>query len=42
MEVVRACRYVDAVIPQQDMDNFAQWEKVKFDLSTTKAIPCRI
>ncbi|MEH6625341.1 MAG: adenylyltransferase/cytidyltransferase family protein [Motiliproteus sp.] len=32
MEVVRACRYVDAVIPQQDMDKFTQWEKVKFDL----------
>ncbi|OMH25671.1 adenylyltransferase/cytidyltransferase family protein [Motiliproteus sp. MSK22-1] len=32
MEVVRACRYVDAVIPQEDMDKFAQWEKVKFDL----------
>ncbi|MDP5131103.1 MAG: adenylyltransferase/cytidyltransferase family protein [Paraglaciecola sp.] len=32
MEVVRACRYVDAVIPQVDMDKFAQWEKVKFDV----------
>ena len=32
MEVVRACRYVDAVIPQEDMDKYTQWEKVKFDV----------
>ncbi len=32
MEVVRACRYVDAVIPQEDMDKYIQWEKVKFDV----------
>ncbi len=32
MEVVRSCRYVDAVIPQEDMDKFTQWEKVKFDV----------
>ena len=32
MEVVRSCRYVDAVIPQEDMDKFSQWEKVKFDI----------
>lgn len=32
MEVVRSCRYVDAVIPQEDMDKYVQWEKVKFDV----------
>jgi len=32
MEVVRSCRYVDAVIPQEDMDKFTQWEKIKFDV----------
>jgi glycerol-3-phosphate cytidylyltransferase len=32
MEVVRSCRYVDAVIPQQDMDKFNQWRKIKFDV----------
>jgi len=32
MEVVRSCRYVDAVIPQEDMDKYSQWEKIKFDL----------
>ncbi len=32
MEVVRSCRYVDAVIPQEDMDKFIQWQKIKFDV----------
>lgn len=32
MEVVRSCKYVDAVIPQEDMDKFVQWQKVKFDV----------
>jgi glycerol-3-phosphate cytidylyltransferase len=32
MEVVRSCRYVDAVIPQEDMDKFVQWQKIKFDV----------
>lgn len=32
MEVVRSCRYVDAVIPQEDMDKYTQWQKVKFDV----------
>ncbi|GHE89461.1 adenylyltransferase/cytidyltransferase family protein [Thalassotalea profundi] len=32
MEVVRSCKYVDAVIPQEDMDKFTQWEKVKFNV----------
>jgi len=32
MEIVRAITYVDAVIPQEDMDKFAMWEKLKFDV----------
>lgn len=32
MEVVRSCRYVDAVIPQEDMNKYTQWQKVKFDV----------
>jgi glycerol-3-phosphate cytidylyltransferase len=32
MEIVRAVRYVDAVIPQETMDKKAAWEKLKFDL----------
>lgn len=32
MEVVRACRYVDVVIPQESMDKIEQWGKVKFDV----------
>jgi len=32
VEVVRACRYVDTVIPQEDMDKLKAWEKLKFDI----------
>ncbi len=32
MEVVEACRYVDAVVPQETMDKFAMWERIKFDI----------
>ena len=32
MEIVRAITYVDAVIPQEDMDKFRMWEKLKFDV----------
>ena len=32
MEIVRAIRYVDAVIPQEDMDKFEIWKKLKFDV----------
>jgi glycerol-3-phosphate cytidylyltransferase len=32
MEIVRACRYVDAVIAQEELDKFKAWEKVKFDV----------
>jgi glycerol-3-phosphate cytidylyltransferase len=31
-ELVRACRYVDAVVPQETMDKFAAWEKLRFDV----------
>lgn len=32
MEIVRNIRYVDAVIPQYDMDKFKMWERLKFDI----------
>lgn len=32
MEIVRAIEYVDAVIPQDDMDKFNMWRKLKFDV----------
>lgn len=32
MEIVRSIQYVDAVIPQEDMDKFKMWEKLKFDV----------
>ncbi len=32
MEIVRSIKYVDAVIPQENMDKFAMWEKIKFDI----------
>jgi len=31
-EIVRACRYVDAVVPQETLDKFAAWEKLRFDV----------
>ena len=31
VEVVRACRYADLVVPQTDIDKFLAWEKMKFD-----------
>lgn len=31
-EIVRAIEYVDAVVPQESMDKFAAWEKLKFDV----------
>ncbi len=34
MEVVRSCRYVDAVIPQEDMDKFVQWQKIPLGFHT--------
>ncbi len=32
MEIVRAIKYVDAVIPQENMDKFEMWKKIKFDV----------
>ncbi len=31
-EIVRAIEYVDAVVPQQNMDKFSMWEKLKYDV----------
>ena len=31
-EIVRSIKYVDIVIPQNDMDKFSHWEKYKFDV----------
>ena len=31
-EIIRSIRYVDAVIPQEDIDKFAAWQKLKFDI----------
>lgn len=32
MEIVRNIKHVDAVVPQNDMDKFAMWERLKFDI----------
>lgn len=32
IEIVRSIRYVDAAIPQEDMDKFTAWQKLKFDV----------
>ena len=32
MEIIRSIRYVDAVIPQETMDKFEMWSKLKFDV----------
>ena len=32
MEIVRNIKHVDAVIPQNDMNKFTMWEKLKFDV----------
>ena len=31
-EIVRAIKYVDAVIPQENMDKFEMWKRLKFDV----------
>ena len=31
-EILRSIKYVDAVIPQVDMDKFEVWNKLKFDV----------
>ncbi len=32
MEIVRSIKYVDAVVPQESMDKFDAWKRLKFDL----------
>ena len=32
MEIVRNIKCVDAVVPQDDMDKFKMWERLKFDV----------
>ena len=32
LEIVRSIRYVDAAIPQYDMDKFEMWNKLSFDV----------
>src|SRR5690625_3796140 len=32
LEIVRSIKYVDAAIPQRDMDKIGAWEKLKFDI----------
>ncbi len=32
MEIIRSIRHVDAVIPQESMDKFEMWKKMKFDV----------
>lgn len=32
LEIIRSIKYVDSVVAQEDMDKFAMWEKLKFDV----------
>ena len=32
MEIVRNIRHVDSVVPQNDMDKFKMWQRIKFDV----------
>lgn len=32
IEIVRNLKYVDAVVPQESMNKFSIWEKLKFDI----------
>lgn len=32
MQIVRSIKYVDTVVPQNDMDKFKMWERLKFDI----------
>ncbi len=32
IEIVRNIKYVDAVVPQENMDKIEAWEKLKFDI----------
>ncbi|NUN68354.1 MAG: adenylyltransferase/cytidyltransferase family protein [Bacteroidetes bacterium] len=32
LEIVRSIKYVDAVVPQESMDKYETWRKLKFDI----------
>jgi glycerol-3-phosphate cytidylyltransferase len=32
LEIIRNIKFVDAAIPQEDIDKFKAWEKIKFDV----------
>ena len=32
IEIIRSIKYVDAVIPQEEIDKYKIWEKIKFDI----------
>lgn len=32
MDIIRSIKHVDAVVPQNDMDKFKMWERLKFDI----------
>lgn len=32
IEIVRSIKYVDAAIPQEDLDKFEAWKKIRFDV----------
>lgn len=32
LEIVRSIKFVDAAVPQETMDKFAMWERLKFDV----------
>ncbi len=32
MEIVRSIKFVDAVVPQDNMDKFKMWQRLKFDV----------
>lgn len=32
IEIVRSIKYVDAVVPQESMDKYEAWKKLKFDI----------
>lgn len=32
IEIVRSCKFVDAAIPQEELDKYKMWEKLHFDV----------
>jgi glycerol-3-phosphate cytidylyltransferase len=32
LEIIRGIKYVDAAIPQEDVDKFKTWEKIRYDI----------